>query len=70
VNESTKMSEILYETNEAITVVTINRPAQRNALNHAVREGLRAAWKKFEADASARVAILTGDPQRQGPLWG
>ena len=53
------MSEILYETKEAITVITINRPAQRNALNHAVREGLRTAWKKFEADASARVAILT-----------
>jgi enoyl-CoA hydratase/carnithine racemase len=53
------MSEILYETRDGIAVITINRPEQRNAINHAVREGLREAWKRFEADDSARVAILT-----------
>jgi enoyl-CoA hydratase/carnithine racemase len=53
------MNEILYETRDGITVVTINRPEQRNAINEAVREGLREAWKRFEADASSRVAILT-----------
>jgi len=53
------MSEILYETKDGITVITINRPEQRNAINSAVREGLREAWKRFEADKSSRVAILT-----------
>lgn len=53
------MNEILYETKDGIAVITINRPEQRNAINTAVREGLRQAWKDFEADKSARVAILT-----------
>jgi enoyl-CoA hydratase/carnithine racemase len=41
-------------------VITINRPESRNAINKAVREGLRAAFQRFEADESLRVAILTG----------
>ena len=54
------MSDILYETKDGITVITINRPEQRNALNIAVRERLREAWKRFEADQSARVAQWKG----------
>ena len=53
--------EVLFETvGEAIAVVTINRPEQRNAINAAVRKGLFEAWERFEADSSLRVAILTG----------
>ncbi|MEE4454076.1 enoyl-CoA hydratase/isomerase family protein [Novosphingobium resinovorum] len=44
----------------AIAVITIDRPEQRNALSLEVREGLRAAWARFEADAALRIAILTG----------
>src|SRR6185369_10423461 len=54
------MSDLLYETSDGVAVITINRPAQLNAMNTAVREGLRDAWLRFEADASARVAILAG----------
>lgn len=45
---------------DGIAVITINRPEQRNCLNHEVREGLRAAWARFEADDDLRIAILTG----------
>jgi enoyl-CoA hydratase len=52
---------VLYETNEdGIAILTINRPDQRNCLSRDVREGLFAAWARFEADAAARIAILTG----------
>jgi len=52
---------VLYDIREAgIAVITINRPEQRNCLSHEVREGLRAAWARFEADDAARIAILTG----------
>ena len=52
---------VLYEIREAgIAVITINRPEQRNCLSAEVREGLRAAWTRFEADDAARIAILTG----------
>ena len=52
--------EIVYENRGQVAVVTINRPAARNAINSGVREGLAAAWQRFENDAGARVAILTG----------
>jgi enoyl-CoA hydratase/carnithine racemase len=58
------MSELLFETRGAIAILTINRPAQRNALNHAVREGLREAFARFEADPVLRVAILTAEGDR------
>lgn len=52
---------VLYEVNEeGIAVITINRPEQRNCLSREVREGLFAAWHRFEADAAAKIAILTG----------
>lgn len=54
------MDEILYETRGRVAVVTINRPEARNAINSGVREGLLAAWDRFERDRKTRVAILTG----------
>lgn len=45
---------------DGIAVITINRPEQRNALGRDVRDGLFAAWERFERDAALRVAILTG----------
>jgi enoyl-CoA hydratase/carnithine racemase len=45
---------------EGIAVITIDRPEQRNCLSREVREGLRAAWARFEGDAGARIAVLTG----------
>jgi enoyl-CoA hydratase len=47
-----------------IATITINRPEQRNCLSKEVRDGLFAAWARFESDASARIAILTGSGER------
>jgi enoyl-CoA hydratase/carnithine racemase len=54
------VDEVLYEVADRVAVITINRPDKRNALNAAVRQGLWDAWRRFEADADTRVAILTG----------
>ena len=54
------LGDILYETRGQVTILTINREAQRNSINTGVREGLFAGFAKFEADANARAAILTG----------
>lgn len=43
-----------------VTVVTIDRPSVRNAVDSATAEGLRAAFAEFDADPSADVAVLTG----------
>jgi enoyl-CoA hydratase len=45
---------------EGIALITIDRPEQRNCLSREVREGLCAAWQRFEAEDRARIAILTG----------
>jgi enoyl-CoA hydratase len=52
---------VLYAVDDiGIAIITINRPEQRNCLSKEVRDGLRAAWQRFEGDASAKIAILTG----------
>jgi len=56
---------VLYDcSDEGIATLTINRPDQRNCLSREVREGLRAAWARFEADPAARLAILTGSGEK------
>ena len=56
----TASTAVRYEQTGAVVLVTIDRPAQLNAINSDVRAGLFAAFRRFEADDSARVAILTG----------
>lgn len=52
---------VLFDAREdAIAVITINRPDTRNCLSEDVRDGLFAAWSRFENDPALRVAILTG----------
>jgi enoyl-CoA hydratase/carnithine racemase len=52
---------VLFDAREdGIAIITLNRPDARNALGKEIREGLFAAWERFERDAALRVAILTG----------
>jgi enoyl-CoA hydratase len=48
------------ETVGPVTIITINRPEVRNAVNRPTAEALADAFRRFEADAAARVAVLTG----------
>lgn len=43
-----------------LTVVTMNRPDRRNAVNRPTADALAAAFAAFEEDGEAAVAILTG----------
>ncbi len=52
--------EILYDVRGQCVVITINRPAQRNAMNIAACHQLTEAFRRFEEDSGLRVAILTG----------
>jgi enoyl-CoA hydratase/carnithine racemase len=45
---------------DGIAIITLNRPEARNALGKEIREGLFAAWDRYERDPALRVAILTG----------
>ena len=50
---------IVYSVDDGIAWLTINRPEARNAMNAAVRKGLFDGFARFDADASAKVIILT-----------
>jgi enoyl-CoA hydratase len=43
-----------------ITIIKINRPHVRNAINRSAAQALKDAWMAFEADEKAMVGILTG----------
>jgi len=48
---------------DGVTEITLDRPARRNALNAALRDQLVDAVRAFDADPTARVAVVTGrDP--------
>jgi len=53
-------ADVLYEVRGPLAVITINRPESRNAINLAVRVGLRECFERFDEDPALRVAILTG----------
>jgi enoyl-CoA hydratase len=52
--------KILVETVGPVTTLIINRPQARNALDNEAARALGAAFKAFEADPAAQVAVLTG----------
>jgi enoyl-CoA hydratase len=54
------MSEVRYERQGSAAVLTIDRPERRNAVDAATATALREGLERFEADANARVLILTG----------
>lgn len=55
----TTNEELLYEVSAGIATITINRPDSRNALNSAVRDGIRASLESFTNDDHAKVLIIT-----------
>ena len=51
---------ILYEREDHITTITINRPEVHNCINNETNLELQDAWKAFRDDEDAFVAIFTG----------
>jgi enoyl-CoA hydratase len=52
--------EVRYERQGNAALLTIDRPRRRNAVDAATAKLLRRGFDEFEADADARVLILTG----------
>ena len=51
---------ILLETNQRISILTINRPDKRNALNQPTRDEILHALDSLEPSSESRVLIVTG----------
>ena len=52
---------IRTERDGPVTIVIIDRPHAKNAVDRATAEALADAFRAFDADDSARVAVLHGD---------
>lgn len=52
--------ELLVERDGHTMIITINRPAVRNAVNHAVSQAIADAMDELDSDRDLRVGILTG----------
>ena len=57
---------LLTEVTDRIGIVTLNRPARRNALNGELMAALDEAVKAMAADDGVKVVILTGAPPEGG----
>ncbi|WP_113661194.1 enoyl-CoA hydratase/isomerase family protein [Pedobacter nanyangensis] len=51
-------SLVLYQVNNRVAEITINRPEKRNALNPDLVEALKTAFKKAQEDENAKVVVL------------
>ena len=51
---------ILYDTNDPLALITINRPEKHNAISLQTLEELQASVNLAEKDESIRVIAITG----------
>ncbi|HVE59802.1 MAG TPA: enoyl-CoA hydratase/isomerase family protein [Pyrinomonadaceae bacterium] len=54
------MSEIIYETENNIAKITLNRPEKRNALNDALINSLKNALSEADRDENLRAVVIKG----------
>ena len=54
------MNNVLVERDGPVWTVTLNRPEARNAVDGATAHALAQAFREFDADGEACVAVLTG----------
>jgi enoyl-CoA hydratase len=54
------MPDCLVEQDEHVLVVTMNRPAARNALSGEMLKIMREAWDRVDEDPTVRCCVLTG----------
>jgi len=54
------MSEIIYETENNIATITLNRPEKRNALNDALINSLKNALSRANEDENLRAVVIKG----------
>ncbi len=52
---------VLVERRASVTIVGLNRPERRNAVDRSTAEALADAFREFDADDDASVAILRGE---------
>ena len=65
----TETDSVLVERDGPVTIVSINRPHCRNAVDGATARKLFDAFLAFDADAEASVAVFTGTGGYFNEFW-
>ena len=60
-NDQHRESVLLRETRDGITMLTLNRPRQRNALSMSLMEELIEALESIAGDADVKVVVIRGN---------
>ena len=55
---------VLYDLDQGVATLTLNRPDKLNAINYAMADFLLELLDRLEADPDVRVVILTGAGER------
>ena len=55
---------LLYEQEGKVVKLMLNRPAKRNAMNHAIISGLHEAFDRIAADNSVSVVVIGGKGEK------
>jgi enoyl-CoA hydratase len=58
------MANVLYERVGAASLLTIDRPERRNAIDGQTAEELLAGYRSFESDENAYVLVVTGSGEK------
>ncbi|GAA4554543.1 crotonase/enoyl-CoA hydratase family protein [Pseudonocardia xishanensis] len=58
--ENESGNEVLMHIDAGLAIITINRPAARNAINHAVAVGLASVIDEMESRPDVVIGIITG----------
>lgn len=60
IRELAMSDDVLYQLEDRVATITLNRPDQRNAVNGSLTKALGRALERLEADPQAWVGILAG----------
>ena len=55
-----KLETLLFEVNDGVALMTLNRPERLNAMNRAMLRDIQSALDEVEREPSIRVAVVTG----------
>jgi len=51
---------VLYDVENRVATITLNRPERKNAMNQKLKDELRECWRAVKSDPDVWVAIITG----------
>jgi Enoyl-CoA hydratase/isomerase len=60
---------VSYESDGHVTVLTYDRPEQRNAVSRRMNRELHHAWQRFRDDPEAFVLVITGEGEAFCAGW-